>query len=54
MLYLVIFYLTAKYGPSGGFIGSTDFMIGVLVGALTVGAFLSIGPTWLFPKIMHP
>lgn len=52
-LYLVIFYLTVKYGLSGGFIGGTDFTIGVLVGALTVGAFLSVGPTWLFPKIIR-
>ena len=52
-LYLVIFYLTIKYGLGGGLIRRADFVIGGLVGALTVGAFLTVGPTWLFPKIMR-
>ncbi len=52
-LYLVIFYLTVKYGLGNGLISSTDFTIGTFVGFLTVGAFLSVGPTWLFPKTMQ-
>ncbi len=52
-LYLVIFYLTIRYGLNGGRIRSSDFAIGTTVGVLTVGAFLTIGPTWLFPKIMR-
>jgi hypothetical protein len=52
-LYLVIFYLTIRYGLRGGLISGSDFAIGTTLGVLTVGAFLTVGPTWLFPKIMR-
>ena len=52
-LYLVIFYLAIRYGLLGGLMSCSDFAIGTTVGILTVGAFLTVGPTWLFPKIMR-
>lgn len=52
-LYIVIFYLAIRYGLDGGLIAGTDFAIGTAVGILTVGTFLTVGPTWLFPKIMR-
>jgi hypothetical protein len=52
-LYLVIFYLAIKYGLGSGLMSGLDFAIGTTIGVLTVGAFLTVGPTWLFPKIMR-
>jgi len=52
-LYLVIFYLAIRYGVVGGRMRCSDFVIGTTVGVLTVGSFLTVGPTWLFPKIMR-
>ena len=52
-LYLVIFYLTIRYGLGSGLVSGSDFAIGTIIGVLTVGAFLTVGPTWLFPKIMR-
>lgn len=51
-LYLVIFYLAAKYGLGRHLISGTDFTIGTVLGVAIVGGFLTVGPTWLFPKIM--
>jgi hypothetical protein len=51
-LYIVIFYFVIKYGLDGHLILDRDFAIGTIVGVATVGAFLTVGPTWLFPKIM--
>ena len=52
-LYLVVFYFTIKHGLGRGLISSSDFAIGTIAGVLTVGTFLTVGPTWLFPKIMR-
>lgn len=52
-LYLVIFYLLIRYGLGGGLISITDFAIGTVIGVATIGAFLTVGPTVLFPKIMR-
>lgn len=52
-LYIVFFYLVVRYGLRGGLIGETDFIIGTVVGVLAIGAFLTVGPTWLFPRIMR-
>ena len=51
MLYVVIFYLLIKYGVGGHLISRTDFDTGTLVGITTLGAFLTVGPTVLFPRI---
>ena len=51
-LYIVIFYLTLRYGLGGHLISSSDFITGTVLGVATVGAFLTVGPTWLFPRIM--
>jgi hypothetical protein len=53
LLYLVIFYIVVRYGVGGGLIDRSDFAIGTAVGVATVGAFLTVGPTALFPRIMR-
>jgi len=53
LLYVVIFYLLIKYGVGGHLISRRDFTIGTLVGIATLGAFLTVGPTVLFPRITH-
>jgi len=52
MLYLVMFYLLIRYGVGGHFISVADFAVGAITGFVTLGAFLTIGPTVLFPWIM--
>jgi hypothetical protein len=52
-LYIVIYYLAVRYGLGGHLIRLSDFTIGTVVGVATVGAFLTVGPTWLFPRIMR-
>ncbi len=52
LLYLVIFYLVVRYGVGGGLISNWDFAIGTATGVITIGAFLTVGPTVLFPRIM--
>jgi len=51
LLYVISFYLLARYGVGGHFIAGSDFAIGTTVGMMTVGAFLSVGPTVLFPRL---
>jgi len=51
LLYLVIFYLLIKNGVGGHLISRRDFTIGTLVGIATLGVFLTVGPTVLFPRI---
>jgi hypothetical protein len=53
LLYLVIFYLLVRYGVCGQLIGETDFAIGTAVGVATIGIFLTVGPTILFPRLMR-
>jgi hypothetical protein len=52
-LYLVLFYLLATYGLGGQLISRTDFVIGTITGVATVGLFLTVGPTILFPRLMR-
>jgi hypothetical protein len=51
LLYVIVFYLLIRYGLGPHLITGADFAIGTTVGALTVGAFLTVGPTILFPKL---
>jgi hypothetical protein len=53
VLYLVIFYLLIRYGLCGQLISETDFAIGTAVGVATIGLFLTVGPTVLFPRLMR-
>jgi hypothetical protein len=53
LLYVVIFYLLVKYGLGDHLITSTDFAIGTVIGVVTVGAFLTVGPTVLFPRLIR-
>jgi hypothetical protein len=53
-LYIVIFYLAIRYGLCSHLISSSDFITGTALGVATVGGFLTVGPTWLFPRLMRP
>jgi hypothetical protein len=46
------FYLLIRYGLGEHLISGTDFAIGTIIGIATIGAFLTVGPTVLFPRIM--
>ena len=52
LLYVVVFYLLVRYGVGGHLIGDADFAIGTVVGVATVGLFLTVGPTLIFPRLM--
>lgn len=52
LLYLVAYYLLVKDGLGGHLISRKDFAIGTIIGVLTIGAFLTVGPTVLFPRLM--
>jgi hypothetical protein len=53
LLYVIVYYLVIRYGLATHLIGPADFIIGAVVGVLTVGAFLTVGPTLLFPYLMR-
>jgi hypothetical protein len=44
-LYIVIFYLLIRYGLGGHLVTGMDFAIGTMIGIVTIGAFLTVGPT---------
>jgi hypothetical protein len=52
-LYIVIFYLLIRYGLGAHLVTGTDFAIGTIIGIATIGAFLTVGPTILFPWLMR-
>jgi hypothetical protein len=49
LLYTIVFYLAIRYGLGRGLITGTDFAVGTVVGVSTVGTFLTVAPTLLFP-----
>jgi hypothetical protein len=51
LLYVVIFYLLIRYGVGGGLVDAADVEVGSVVGIATIGAFLTVGPTVLFPRL---
>jgi hypothetical protein len=51
LLYVVVYYLLIRYGVSPHLVSGTDFAIGTIVGVATVGIFLTVGPTVLFPRL---
>ncbi len=51
LLYLIVFYVSIRYGVGGHLIADADFAIGTTVGVATLGAFLTVGPTVLFPRL---
>ena len=53
LLYVMVLYLLIKYGVGGRLIATSDFVTGLAIGVATVGAFLTFGPTVLFPKMMN-
>ncbi len=53
LLYVVVYYLLIRYGLGQHLMTGADFVIGTIVGIVTVGAFLTVGPTFLFPRRMR-
>ena len=51
LLYVIVYYLLIRYGLVPHILSGTDFAIGTVVGIVTVGAFLTVGPTVLFPRL---
>ena len=51
LLYVVIFYLLIRYGLGPHRVSSFDFAVGTTVGVATVGAFLTVGPIVIFPRL---
>lgn len=51
VLYWIVAYLVTRYGYVEGRISTADFWFGAVAGAVLLGGFLSIGPTWLFPML---
>ena len=51
LLYVIVFYLLIRYGVDRHLITRVDFAIGTTVGVVTVGTFLTVGPTVLFPRL---
>lgn len=51
LLYVIIYYLLIRYGVGSHLISGADFAIGTAVGITTVGMFLTVGPTILFPRL---
>ena len=49
VLYVIIFYLSLRYGLGRHLVSGADVAIGTAIGVVTVGAFLTVGPTVLFP-----
>ena len=52
LLYIVILYLVIGFGLGGHLITRTDFALGTVIGVATIGAFLTFGPTVIFPRLM--
>lgn len=53
VLYWIMAYFFVRYGLLTGQIDSTDFWSGVVLGVLTVGAFLTFVPTVLVPRLIR-
>ena len=51
LLYVIVYYLLIKYGLGHHLITGADFAIGTIIGIVTVWAFLTVGPTILFPRL---
>ncbi len=54
LLYVIVFYILIRYGVAHQLIPTADFATGTIVGILTVGAFLTVGPTVIFPRLSRP
>ena len=52
VIYWVMAYFFVRYGLRAGQISRSDFWAGVLLGVLTVGAFLTFVPTLLIPRLL--
>jgi hypothetical protein len=53
LLYVMVLYLLIKYGVGERLIAISDFVTGVAIGVATVGTFLTLGPTVIFPRVMN-
>jgi hypothetical protein len=53
MIYWIMAYFVVRYGFVAGQVAPFDFWLGVLLGVLTVGAFLTFVPTVLIPRLIR-
>src|SRR5260370_5413414 len=51
LLYVIVFYLLIRYGVGRHLITGADFPIWTVVGVATLGTFLTLRPTLLFPLL---
>jgi hypothetical protein len=51
LLYVIDFYLLIRYGVGRRLMTVADFVVGTIAGIATIGAFLTVGPTVLFPRL---
>ena len=51
LLYVIVYYLLIRYGVVPHLMTGAGFAIATTVGVATVGAFLTVGPTVLFPRL---
>jgi hypothetical protein len=54
VLYWIMAYFFARYGYAAGLITPSDFWAGVVLGVVTVGAFLTFVPTLIIPRLVLP
>ncbi len=53
VLYWIMAYFFVRYGLLAGQISPSDFWIGVVLGALTVGGFLTFVPPVIIPAVLR-
>ena len=53
VIYWIMGYFFVRYGFLEGRIAPSDFWIGLLLGVLTIGAFLTFVPTALIPALIR-
>ena len=53
VIYWIMAYFFVRYGFLAGQIASSDFWTGILLGVLTVGAFLTFAPTVVIPRLIR-
>ena len=54
LIYWIMAYFFVRYGLAAGQISSSDFWTGAVLGVLTVGAFLTVVPTVVIPRLIRP
>jgi hypothetical protein len=48
----VLYWIAAYFAIRYGHVAAADLWVGALTGIVILGGFLTVGPTWLFPRLM--